>query len=85
MLSRRLKPTADRAISENVMTDDQLKAAVARFLKTVTFNAQRELEKSVRKALASGRLQDGEVITAGVTLSNKEMDLDITIFSKIEL
>jgi len=67
------------------MTDDQLKSAIARFLKTVTFNAQRELEKSVRKALANGRLQDGEVVTTGVTLSSKEMDLDITIFSKIEL
>jgi hypothetical protein len=67
------------------MTDDQLKAAVARFLRSVSFNAQRELEKSVRKALASGRLQDGEVVTTGVTLSSKEIDLDITIYSKIEL
>ncbi len=80
-----LKPPATAAISESVMTDDQLKTAIARFLKTVTFNAQRELEKSVRKALASGRLQDGEVVTTGVTLSSKEMDLDVTIFSKIEL
>jgi len=67
------------------MNDDQLKAAVARFLKTVSFNAQRELEKGVRKALASGRLQGGEVVTTGVTLSSKELDLDVTIFSKIEL
>ena len=67
------------------MNDDQVKAAVARFLKTVSFNAQRELEKSVRKALTSGRLQGGEVVTAGVTLSSKEIDIDITIFSKIEL
>ncbi|HVZ51521.1 MAG TPA: DUF6494 family protein [Pseudolabrys sp.] len=67
------------------MNDDQVKAAVARFLKTVSFNAQRELEKSVRNALASGRLQGGEVVTAGVTLSCKEIDIDVTIFSKIEL
>ena len=67
------------------MTDDELKAAVARFLRTISFNAQRELEKSVRKALASGRLRDGEVVTTGVTLSSKEIDLDVTIFSKIEL
>ena len=67
------------------MNDDHVKAAVALFLKTVSFNAQRELEKSVRKALASGRLQSGEVVTAGVTLSSKEIDIDITIFSKIEL
>jgi len=67
------------------MTDDELKAAVARFLKTVSFNAQRELEKSVRRALESGRLHDGGVVTTGVTLSSKEIDLDVTIYSKIEL
>ena len=67
------------------MNDDQVTAAVALFLKTVSFNAQRELEKSVRRALKSGRLKAGEIVTTGVTLSSKEIDLDVTIFSKIEL
>lgn len=67
------------------MNDNDVKAAVAQFLKNVSANAQRELEKAVRNALAKGKLQGGESLTTGVTLSSKELGLDITIFSKIEL
>lgn len=67
------------------MNDNDVTAAVARFLKTVSANAQRELEKAVRNALATGKLRGGESLTTGVTLSSKELGLDITIFNKIEL
>jgi protein involved in ribonucleotide reduction len=68
-----------------VMNDQALKAAVGRFLKNVNFTAQREIEKVVRSAVASGKLQDGENFTAAVTLSSEKLDLNVTIFSKIEL
>ncbi len=67
------------------MNDQALKAAVGRFLKNVNFTAQRELEKVVRSAVASGKLLDGENLTAAVTLSSEKIDLNVTIFSKIEL
>jgi hypothetical protein len=67
------------------MTDDALQEAIGRFVKTVGFSARRELEKVLRKAIASGRVQGGEVFTTAVTLSSDTVDLDITIFSKIEL
>ncbi len=67
------------------MNEAALKAAVGRFLKTVNFKAQRELEKVVRNAVASGKLKNGEPVTASVTLSNDRLDLNITIFSKIEI
>ena len=67
------------------MNDVALKTAVDRFLKNVSFNAQRELEKVVRSALTSGKLQAGENLTTAVTLSNDRLDLNVTIFSKIEL
>ena len=67
------------------MTEEALKAAVARFLKNVNFTAQREIEKVLRNALASGRLKGNESITAGVTLSSETIDLNVTIYSKIEL
>ena len=67
------------------MNDEALKAAVDRFLKTVSFKAQRELEKVVRTAVANGKLKPGEPLTASVTLSNDKIDLNVTIFSKIEL
>ncbi len=54
-------------------------------LKTVSYNAQREIEKVVRDALASRRLQNGETLTTAVTLAYGRVDLNITIFSKIEL
>jgi hypothetical protein len=67
------------------MKDEALKAAVARFLKNVNFTAQREIEKALRKAIASGELKGDETITTGVTLSSETVALNVTIYSKIEL
>jgi len=67
------------------MDEETVKAAVGQFLKNISFNAQRELERAVRSALESGRLRNGETLTTAVTLSNSQVDLDVTIFSKIEL
>jgi len=67
------------------MDEEIVKAAVGQFLKNISFNAQRELERAVRSALESGKLHNGEALTTAVTLSNSQVDLDITIFSKIEL
>lgn len=67
------------------MNDAALKAAVGQFLKNVNFTAQRELEKVVRNAIANGKLEDGEILTAAVTLSSEKIDLNVTIFSKIEI
>jgi hypothetical protein len=67
------------------MDDKILKAAVGQFLKTANFTAQREIEKAIRNAVASGKLKGNEVITAGVTLSSENVDLNVTIYSKIDL
>ena len=67
------------------MNDAAVKTAVDRFLANVSFTARREVEKVVRSAIANGKLRRGEVLTTSVTLSNEKVDLDVTIFSKIEL
>jgi hypothetical protein len=67
------------------MNDAAVKAAVDRFLKQVNFTAQREIEKVVRNALASGKIQSGEAVSASVKLTSDKVDLNITIFSKIEV
>jgi hypothetical protein len=67
------------------MNDTAVKVAVDRFVANVSFTARREVEKVVRSALANGKLRGGETLTTAVTLSNDKVDLDITIFSKIEL
>lgn len=67
------------------MNDSAVKAAINQFMKNVTFAAQRELEKAVAKAFDSGKLQGGEVLTLGLTLTNEKVDLDVSIFKKMEL
>jgi Family of unknown function (DUF6494) len=68
-----------------LMDEETVKAAVGQFLKNISFNAQRELERVVRAAIESGKLRNGDALTTAVTLSNPQVDLDITIFSKIEV
>jgi hypothetical protein len=67
------------------MNDEALKAAVGQFLKTINASAQHEIEKVIRKAIASGKLQGHETCTAAVTLSSEKVDLNVTIYSKIAL
>ncbi|MGH6727366.1 MAG: DUF6494 family protein [Pseudolabrys sp.] len=67
------------------MNDTVVKAAVDRFLKHVTFTARREIEKVVRNAVSNGKLQGAQPFNAAITLSSDKLDLDVTIFSKIEL
>jgi uncharacterized protein DUF6494 len=73
------------ALTSPAMDDATINAAVSRFLKSVSVSAHREIEKVVRKAIASGAAREGEVLTVGVTLASEKLDLDITIFNKIDL
>ena len=65
--------------------DKELKVAVDRFLKSVSFTAQGEVEKAIRAAIASGKLEGQETFTAAVAVSSEKIGLNITIYSKIEL
>jgi hypothetical protein len=67
------------------MNDEALTPAVDRFLKSVSFSAKPELEKAFRQGPASGKLTTGGPTTTSITMSNVKADVDITIFSKIEL
>jgi hypothetical protein len=67
------------------MSDAAIKTAVNRFLKNVNFTAERELEKVVRNALAGGKLRPGEIVNASITLACEKIDLNVTIFSKIDV
>ena len=67
------------------MNDDTVKTAVARFLTYANGTARLELEKAVRKGLASGTLRVDESCTTGVTLSIEKVGLDVTIYGTIKL
>ena len=67
------------------MNDADVKAAAARFLKHVSFTAQREIEKALRRALADGKWRGGDPLATAVTLSSDKVGLNVTIHSKIQL
>ena len=67
------------------MQDERVKAAASAFMRHVSHTAQREIEKAVRKALASGQLKGGADVPAAITLHSEKLDLNVTIHSRIEL
>jgi hypothetical protein len=68
-----------------VLGDKALKVAVDKFLKTVAFTAQGEIEKAVRAAIAAGTIAGHETLTAGVGFACEKIGLNITIYNKIDL
>jgi hypothetical protein len=67
------------------MNEDVLNTSVRRFLKTVGVTSQREIEKTVRAAVASGKLKGNEALPAKMTLTVGGIDLTHTIDDNIEL
>ena len=67
------------------MNEDVLNTSVRRFLKTVGVTSQREIEKAVRAAVASGKLKGNEAMPATMTLTVGGIDLTHTINDTIEL
>jgi hypothetical protein len=62
-----------------------MRTSVGRFVKKVNFTTQREIEKAIRNAVASGKLKGHETFTAGVKLTSEKVGLELTIYSTIEL
>jgi len=56
-----------------------------KFLKKVGVTSQREIEKAVREALASGALQGEEKLSARATLQVPELALEVQIEDTIAL
>jgi hypothetical protein len=67
------------------MNEDVLNTNVRRFLKTVGVTSQREIEKAVRAAVASGKLKGNEALPAKMTLTVGGINLTHTIDDNIEL
>jgi hypothetical protein len=67
------------------MDEDALNRSLRKFLKTVGVTSQREIEKSVRAGLESGRLKGGETLPAKAVVTLGGTDLQLTIDGDIEL
>jgi hypothetical protein len=68
-----------------IMNEDTFNMQTRKFLKKVGINAQREIERAVREALAEGRIQGFEKLSASVQLKISEVDLDVSIDDEIAL
>jgi len=67
------------------MDEDALNRTVRKFLKKVGVTSQREIEITVRQAVADGRLKGGETLPAKATITLGGVDLNVQIDGDIEL
>ena len=67
------------------MNEDVFNGSLRRFLKKVGITSQREIEKAVRDALASGRLKGHEKLPAKMVLTIGGVSLSHEISDEIEL
>ena len=67
------------------MNEDVLNMSVRKFLKKVGVTSQREIEETVRAAVADGRLKGNEALPAKVRLTVGKVALAVDIEGTIEL
>jgi ribosomal protein L1 len=67
------------------MNEDVFNMSLRKFLKKVGVTSQREIEKAVRAAIASGRLSGTEKLDVVVSLKVDGLDLAERIDGRIEL
>lgn len=67
------------------MKEDVFNLELRKFLKTFGITAQREVEKAVDKALASGKLKGGEKLRARARLVVEGLDPEVVVEGTIAL
>jgi hypothetical protein len=67
------------------MNEDIFNTSLRRFLKKVGITSQREIEKAVRDAVASGRLKGNEKLPAKMVLTVGGVSLTYEVDDEIEL
>jgi hypothetical protein len=67
------------------MNEDVFNTSIRKFLKQVGVTSRREIEKSVREAVAQGRLKSGEKLPAKMTLTIGQLDLTFVVDADIEI
>ena len=67
------------------MNEDVFNASLRKFLKKVGITSQREIEKVVREAIASGRIKGNEKLPAKIVLTLGSVGLSHEVTDDIEL
>ncbi len=74
-----------RFYKEIAMNEEALNTSLRKFLKEVGVTSQREIEKTIREAIADGRLKGSETLSAKVVLTVDKIGLIHTIDGMVEL
>ena len=67
------------------MNEDAFNNSLRKFLKKVGITSQREIEKAIRDAIASGKLKGTETLPAKMTLTIAEVGLSYVVDGDIDL
>ena len=67
------------------MNEDRFNIEVRKFLKEVGITSQREIERAVRKALASGQLEGNEKLKISARIEIERIGLDHRVEGEIAL
>ena len=67
------------------MNEDTFNLQVRKYLKKVGVTSQREIEKAVRDAVASGKLSGNEKVRATVTLKLPDLGVEFDVDDHIAL
>ena len=71
--------------SEVVMNEDRFNIEVRKFLKDVGITSQREIERAVRDALASGQIKGSEKLKVTARIQIEDVALDHKVDGEIAL
>ena len=67
------------------MNEEAFNMSIRKFLKTVGVRSQSEIERTVAKAVADGKLKGNETFPARMQLTIGAVGLDITLDGEIKL
>ncbi len=67
------------------MDEEQFNIEIRKFLKKVGITSQREIERAVREAIASGGISGNETLSVRITLELGQLDLTLPIDGEIKL
>jgi hypothetical protein len=67
------------------INEAMLAAAVAKFLKNASQTAEQEIIKKLKNSIANGKIRGHETFTAAVNVTAEKIDLNVTIYTKLEL
>lgn len=67
------------------MNEDALNMQIRKFLKKTGITSQRSIEQAVREGLDSGAIKTGDSFEATISLSIRELGLDVDIVDTIKI